>query len=453
MQMIKLDYLVSNPNNPRKDIGDLTGLVASIRAHGILQNLTVTPIADGKYMLVIGRRRCAAAREAGIDAVPCNIVEMDEKEQLGVMMTENMQRGDLTPLEQADGFQMMMDLGYSMDEVEEKTGFSETTIRRRLSLLELDRETVEELSGQITLKDLEAVAKIKNPKIREQLLGEYGGNKTLQVRAAAAVHDERRAEAEKELKEILAKDYGIKKDGNANGWKKDYSKVCSVQLLSVDGWDFTDIEEAAAQIAKQPEDKRDKLVWTKEWTSSESLVIYRHIADTEADTEETESERKARLAREDNKRRHDGLYTIQKKMKEHLAAFAQAVNSGLVEIDPLLTESIYTSLVHLLLNVPAWENPGTADDINKVLKLTDDSDAVARKAKEVPDVVLAVAMIANGLTKLGFHNWRNEYDGSKRMAFIDAEKTLEDLGFEITMDELDYVSGTHELFRKESDDE
>ena len=100
-----------------------------------------------------------------------------------------------------------------------------------------------------------------------------------------------------------------------------------------------------------------------------------------------------------------------------------------------------------------WENPGTADDINKVLKLTDDSDAVARKAKEVPDVVLAVAMIANGLAKLGFHNWRNEYDGSKRMAFIDAEKTLEDLGFEITMDELDYVSGTHELFRKESNDE
>ena len=247
MQMIKLDYLVSNPNNPRKEIGDLTDLVASIRAHGILQNLTVTPIEDGTYMLVIGHRRAAAAREAGLDAVPCNIVEMDEKEQLGVMMTENMQRGDLTPLEQADGFQMMMDLGYNMAEVEEKTGFSETTIRRRLSLLDLDRELVEGLDNQITLKDLETVAKIKSPKIREQLLGEYGGNKTLQVRAATAITEERRAEAEKELKGILTKEYGIKKDGGAVSWKIGFEKLCAFNLLA-DEWDFTDIEEALKEI-------------------------------------------------------------------------------------------------------------------------------------------------------------------------------------------------------------
>lgn len=452
MQMIKLDYLVSNPNNPRKEIGDLTDLVASIRAHGILQNLTVTPIEDGTYMLVIGHRRAAAAREAGLDAVPCNIVEMDEKEQLGVMMTENMQRGDLTPLEQADGFQMMMDLGYNMAEVEEKTGFSETTIRRRLSLLDLDRELVEGLDNQITLKDLEAVAKIKSPKIREQLLGEYGGNKALQAKAATAIADERRAEAEKVLKVILAKDYGIKKDGGAVSWKIGFEKLCAFNLLA-DEWDFTDIEEALKEIEEQPEGQKDSLVWNKEWASANSLIIYRYAFRDAESGEESESAKKARLEREDMARRRNGLEVIQKKMAEHFSSFAQAVHSGLVEIDPQLKESVYGALVRLLLNGNSWENIGNAADINTVLKLTEDTDAIYQKTNEVPDVVLAVTMIANGLGKLKFYDWNLNYEGSKRMAFNDAEKALEDLGFEITMEELDYVSGTHELFRKDADNE
>lgn len=452
MQMIKLDYLVSNPNNPRKDIGDLTDLVASIRIHGILQNLTVAPMEDGTYMLVIGHRRAAAAREAGLDAVPCNIVEMDEKEQLGVMMTENMQRGDLTPLEQADGFQMMMDLGYNMAEVEEKTGFSETTIRRRLSLLDLDRELVEGLDNQITLKDLETVAKIKSPKIREQLLGEYGGNKTLQVRAATAITEERRAEAEKELKGILTKEYGIKKDGNAQGWKPAYNKLCMINLLA-DEWDFTEIEEALKGIDEQPEGKKDSLVWNKEWASANSLIIYRHKSDDAVKDGETESERQYRLKQEDLKRRTDGLNIIQKKMSEHFTSFARAVYSGLVEINSELKESIYSALVRLLTSAGSWENPGASDDINKVLELTEDRDAIKRKVNDVPDIVLAVAMIANGLKGMKFHDWKAQYNGDKRMAFNDAEKALEDLGFEITMEELDYVSGAHELFRKDEDDE
>ena len=247
--MLPRELLHPHPDNPRKDLGDLTELKESIKAHGVMQNLTVVPDDDDGdgYKILIGHRRFAAS-EGILEELPCVVAKgLTDRDQVGIMLVENIQRSDLTFVEQAHGFQMMMDLGYNMAEVEEKTGFSETTIRRRLSLLDLDRELVEGLDNQITLKDLETVAKIKSPKIREQLLGEYGGNKTLQVRAATAITEERRAEAEKELKGILTKEYGIKKDGGAVSWKIGFEKLCAFNLLA-DEWDFTDIEEALKEI-------------------------------------------------------------------------------------------------------------------------------------------------------------------------------------------------------------
>lgn len=122
-----------HPDNPRKELGDLTELAASIRENGIFQNLTVIPghymtaeeyadsvAADGgsrqsamavwnpkimwssdDYTIIIGHRRAAAAQQAGLFEVPCVVVEMDEREQLQTMMIENMQRTDLTTYEQA----------------------------------------------------------------------------------------------------------------------------------------------------------------------------------------------------------------------------------------------------------------------------------------------------------------------------------------------------------------
>lgn len=125
-----------HPQNPRKDLGDLTDLVGSIKAKGILQNLTVVPrvIADvtitDEWVAVIGHRRHAAAIQAGLTEVPCVISNMTPKEQFETMMIENVQRNALTAYEQAKGFQMMLDMGDSVEEVARKTGFSESTIRR-----------------------------------------------------------------------------------------------------------------------------------------------------------------------------------------------------------------------------------------------------------------------------------------------------------------------------------
>ena len=113
--MIKVEQLYHHPENPRKDLGDISELTESIRKNGIMQNLTVVKnqFVPDMYTVVIGNRRMEAAKAAGLDAVPCVISDMGPREQIATMLEENMQRSDLSLYEQAQGFQMMMDLGYT----------------------------------------------------------------------------------------------------------------------------------------------------------------------------------------------------------------------------------------------------------------------------------------------------------------------------------------------------
>ena len=127
---LPIELLRPHPKNPRKDVGDVTELAESIKANGIFQPLTVLSgdCIDG-YTVVIGHRRLAAAKLAGLEKVPCNVAEMTEQEQISTMLLENMQRNDLTVYEQAQGFQMMLDLGETEQSIAEKTGLSKDTIQ------------------------------------------------------------------------------------------------------------------------------------------------------------------------------------------------------------------------------------------------------------------------------------------------------------------------------------
>ena len=102
---IPAERLVPHPDNPRKDLGDLTELAASIKENGIFQNLTVVPEFEDRFTVIIGHRRLAAAKLAGLTELPCVVVEMTPKEQVQTMLLENMQRSDLTVYEQAQGAQ------------------------------------------------------------------------------------------------------------------------------------------------------------------------------------------------------------------------------------------------------------------------------------------------------------------------------------------------------------
>ena len=173
IQDIAIEQLDIHPQNVRKVYTDIDELAESIKARGVMQNLTVVLNPDKKdhYLVVIGNRRLTAARKAGLKTMPCSVVEMTEKEQISTMLLENMQRSDLSVSEQAQGFQLMLDLGETETTIAEKTGFSRNTVRHRLNLAKLDQETLtrreENKDFQLTLTDLYELEKVQDIKKKE----------------------------------------------------------------------------------------------------------------------------------------------------------------------------------------------------------------------------------------------------------------------------------------------
>ncbi|MCM1328390.1 MAG: ParB/RepB/Spo0J family partition protein [Ruminococcus sp.] len=200
---IPVDEIEPHPNNPRKDVGDVSELVESIKKNGIMQNLTVIP-HEGKYRCLIGHRRLAAAKIAGLEQVPCVIAEnIPLVEQIAIMLSENIQRNDLTKIEQLDGMQMMIDLGDTADGISEKTGLSESTVRRRLKLLEYGRDKIVQAFEQgATFGDFEKLNSISDPKKREKVAKKIG---TVNFNWAYenAVSEEKRQAAFEKAKETV----------------------------------------------------------------------------------------------------------------------------------------------------------------------------------------------------------------------------------------------------------
>jgi len=135
-RMIAVDKIDPNPEQPRTEFGDLTELTASIREKGVLEPLLVKPSrSTGRWMIIAGERRWRAARQAGLQEVPCVEMEVDEGTVAEIALIENMQRKDLTVWEEADGLLALCErFGYTHEEVARKVGKSRSTVTEALSI-------------------------------------------------------------------------------------------------------------------------------------------------------------------------------------------------------------------------------------------------------------------------------------------------------------------------------
>ena len=233
-----VECLIPHPQNPRKDLGNLEELTASIKENGIYQNLTVIPVNEAvpgeepKYMVVIGHRRLEAAKRAGLQEVPCAIVRgLTETQQLQIMLLENMQRSDLTIYEQAQGFQQLLDFGMDIEDISQQSGFSKRTIRRRLEIAKLDQNKLKELSStrQLSLKEFDELAKIKNMEARNEVMEKIGTN-DFALAVKRAMDKEKLADA---MPVFLAdmERLGIKKfPDNANKYSSKYRRIGNIDL-------------------------------------------------------------------------------------------------------------------------------------------------------------------------------------------------------------------------------
>jgi ParB family chromosome partitioning protein len=140
VKQLPVEAIQRNPRQPRdqfdsKDLGELT---ASIREHGIIQPLIVSPEAEGKYTLIAGERRLEAAKKAGLRSVPVILRQVSDRELLELALIENLQRADLNPLEEAQAYlQLTEDFGLSHEEVALRVGKSRPAVSNTLRLLQL----------------------------------------------------------------------------------------------------------------------------------------------------------------------------------------------------------------------------------------------------------------------------------------------------------------------------
>lgn len=185
--------LKPNPHQPRREFDEeaLRELADSIREHGIIQPIIVEESAEGTYFIIAGERRTRAARLAGLSTVPVIVKKFSDERKLEVALIENIQRENLNPLEEAEAYHRLMELGnLNQEEAAQRVGKNRSTVANALRLLKLPEDMRSSLaSGQITAGHARAILSVLNPADQRILFGRIVGN-GLSVRDAERIAGE-----------------------------------------------------------------------------------------------------------------------------------------------------------------------------------------------------------------------------------------------------------------------
>ena len=171
-QMLPIHKVEPNPGQPRQDFDpeELQSLADSIATHGVVQPLTVRELGNGYYQIIAGERRWRAARIAELKEVPAVIIEADDKKVMELALIENLQRQDLNPVEEALGYQsLMQDYGLTQEDAAKRVGKSRPAVANALRLLNLSEKVLEMVrKGELTAGHARAVLSLKTQKMQEQ---------------------------------------------------------------------------------------------------------------------------------------------------------------------------------------------------------------------------------------------------------------------------------------------
>jgi len=432
IQNIDVNKLTPHPSNPRKDLGDLTELSDSIKANGVLQNLTIVPadIDDykkmvsskraykGKYTVVIGHRRLAAAKLAGLSELPCAVSEMDGKTQLATMLLENIQRNDLSLYEQAQGFQQLM---LEFDETETgiavMTGFSKSTVKRRLNLLNFDKDKFEKsVARGAKLEDFDKIAALKSKAARNACLNAVGTN-SFEWEYRRALDAEKIESAKKKVFAELEKIAKPVPDSCYNYYEYDgYSNYNGFEIPKrLDGKEFYYCPKSSYvefYLKKESETPAAKNV--PEDTSKEDERRERHgklkeIGDLACDM---------RIA-------FIGSFTDFKKRATAVTNFIAEIFKNAITTNLYIDEELFCEIMNI-------------DE--------DDETALDNELKRLPEFFSLVAAYCAVEQQEYCQNYKGEYAGSSGL--IRLYELLATIGYVMSDEEKAYVDGTHELYVK-----
>ncbi|WP_409969588.1 ParB/RepB/Spo0J family partition protein [Bengtsoniella intestinalis] len=465
LQFISVDKIHPHPQNPRKELGDLTEIAASMSENGILQNLTVVPTANlrydkeamtwvedetqgTQYTVIIGHRRLAAAKLAGLTEVPCVITQMTAQEQQRTMLIENIQRADLLPIEQAQGFQLMLDMGDTLEDIAQKSGFSTSTVRHRTKLLDLNQKKLKQATERGgTMSDYIALEKLEDVDRKNAVLAKIGTPNFNDV-LEKALATEKIVKAVEQAIEVVSTyatqveqyDYQTMEGYKTYGR---YGTVCEVVVP-----DDADTAEYFYCVTK----------------SKDQCAVYK--------SRSKEEERKM-TAEETKKRATEERYKVQKAEAEDIAkrheslrrAFVLSVGKTKIKNN---LEVIVTAILHASAGKAShWSNRVLDNALLNTL-LDIEVDETAEGEKEMVQKCIAKATLAPETTLFRsvyamientvMYYWQSAYNytlgGSevhhKKCDRLDKTyELLTAMGYEMSDEEIAMQNGTHEIFQKE----
>lgn len=429
--LIDIEKLHPHEDNPRKDIGDVSELAQSIKKHGILQNLTVVPATGywyGDYTVIIGHRRLEGAKLAGLKKVPCVIREMTPKEQIATMLLENIQRSDLTIYEQAQGMQMMLDLGESVESIAEKTGFSETTVRRRVRISTLDGDKVKQAQGrQINITEFDKLFEVEDTDRRNDLLNEIGtSNFAWSLRRAK--ENEQQEKNQLEVIKMLG------------------GKVNEISDYNTKGLQWVTSANSAEDI---PEFKAGANYYYKQGCNG-YIYIYRDYTEEEK-AEKDEAEQKEaveRAGRDERKRQFDELF---KQAFDMRMEFVKGLNNFKGKED-----IIYKMAGKAVCKLnTAWRAEINKDVVNAIMNTSIDTPFSFEEISKQTDWTMKT------LFAMVYSVFENEDDNCYTYDFLYSQNSnldtiyyyLEKLGYEKSDEEKALFDGTHVLYKHQEENE
>lgn len=457
--MIPRAQLHPHPDNPRKDLGDLKELADSIAEHGIMQNLTVVPEGDGlidsgEYKILIGHRRFAAS-EGVLDELPCVIAEgLTDREQVGIMLCENMQRSDLTYLEQAHGFQMMLDLGDTIETIAEKTGFSKATVKHRLAINELNPEALTSAKEffQPTINDFMALEKVKDIDRRNEILSDAMCSKDIQDDVKEYLDDMKEQENFSHYKKIFEE----------GGWidetEKDQWFYYKDGFKPVDGvlnrFDVMGTLLPEATVKKLMSEIKGEV----HFGLCYHAIMVRTYKEPKAKKSEEEAEKKRKAAEALKKKNSAVLKEIRAQICDAIMDFIQ--NSELVFLDEKTELTSFYVLLDIARSTNATLYNLTAEKVkyqynDKVSLKEYNTSNLENYFKDYENWTPFFQLLANVWWSLASSYERFEnYDGTPKKERLSAFETLckllSDLGeFRIEEEWKPVLDGTSELYVKE----
>ncbi len=376
-----------------------------------------------------------------MEKFPCQIAEnLTPREQVSIMLEENMQRNDLTIWEQANGFQMMLDLGETEESIAEKTGFSKTTVRHRLNIAKLNQKVLQEKEKdecfQLSLKDLYELEKIPDVKTRDKILKESTSSNNLAQKARSVAEEIKRKEREKAyIKLCKAEGINPAPEGAVNEqYSRKWEKVKEFELD----------KEVKDKLGCKTQAAKEELFYVVWWRT---FTIIKKKGKEKKELSEYELQQKAR----DKRKRQ--IKAMQKEMSAERADFVKLAIEKKFKPENEKLEAVLERLFGVIVQCGSWMNEQVmlkflTGETSLYGKTDEEKEAYEKQRDGIGLIYKMMIYASSGVADKDLAEWNASYYTGNGKAVMALDEILALFGFSYSKEEFyKLAEGSHDLYK------